>query len=363
MKNKKKIFSAIGIAFAIILFSIFLFNSNSSPKVSIVLPTYNRASFLPGAISSVLNQTYQDFELIIIDDGSSDNTPMLLNNYRKNKKIKIITHSQNKGVSEARNSGYKYATGKYIALLDSDDFFKPDYLEKVVLFMEEHPTLTIGIPVKNAYDDKMNEYPWHYPAYDFFNGNHLGNVGNIFKRDFIVKHNIRYNTDYTCGEDYDFWVQMLLKGASIGKIKTKHALIAFRPNRGLSVSGNCHYTSNIVRNMIFDRIKYPKDGDRTDMCLSLKYAIKTFPNIFLESEKEEIKKICPASTDIFIKAQHPSWSDYLIFDDASKVYKLSNKDIASILLFIPHEKITIKWEKWGTETFIYDKDKNTYILK
>ena len=353
------------------LFIIIFYIITTQPKVSIVMPTYNRADYLPQAIDSVLNQTLQNFELIIVDDGSTDNTPFLLKNYqKKSNKIKVITHTENKGVSAARNTGNKHATGKYIAILDSDDYFLPDYLEETVSFMEKHPTLTIGIPVKSAYhDDKKNPnkkvapYLWHYPAYDFLDGNHLGNVGNIFKRDFIIKHNIQYNINYTCAEDYDFWIQMILKGASIGKINTQKSLVVFKAFGGLSVTSNCEKTSSIIRQQLHQKINYLYEKEKFDLCLALEHTIETFPNIFLENEKREIKKICPLKTDVFIKAEHPYWKDYLIFTNgATKIYRKQGNDSALILLFIPFEKIIIKWERWGKETFVYNKAKNTYIF-
>jgi glycosyltransferase involved in cell wall biosynthesis len=108
--------------------------------ISVVIPTYNRASFLKEAIDSVLSQIYRDFELIVVDDGSTDDTPKLLLSYGK--KIKVITKA-NKGPSSARNRGIKAAKGKWIAFLDSDDVWKPDKLEKQVQFIKENPDIKI----------------------------------------------------------------------------------------------------------------------------------------------------------------------------------------------------------------------------
>ena len=102
------------------------------PTVSVIIPTYNRASLLPRAIHSVLNQTYQDFEVIIVDDCSTDNTEQVVASY-KDSRILYICLDQNSGSSaKPRNIGLKQATGKYIALLDSDDEWLPENLEKQV---------------------------------------------------------------------------------------------------------------------------------------------------------------------------------------------------------------------------------------
>jgi len=95
---------------------------NKNPKVSVIIPTYNRAHLIGRAIQSVLNQTYQDFELIVVDDGSTDNTNEVIKEFsQKDKRILYIKHDKNKGGSAARNTGIKAARGEYIAFQDSDD--------------------------------------------------------------------------------------------------------------------------------------------------------------------------------------------------------------------------------------------------
>ena len=102
-----------------------------SPTVSVIIPTYNRAHLVGRAIQSVLNQTYKDFELIIVDDGSTDNTEDTIRELiKKDKRIKYIRHQKNKGGSAARNTGIKAARGEYIAFQDSDDEWLPEKLEK-----------------------------------------------------------------------------------------------------------------------------------------------------------------------------------------------------------------------------------------
>ena len=101
------------------------------PEVSVIVPTYNRADILPRAIESVLDQTFSDFELLIIDDGSSDNTTEVVRSYNDSR-IKYIRHETNRGQNEARNTGVKNSNGRYISYLDSDDIFLSTYLEEVV---------------------------------------------------------------------------------------------------------------------------------------------------------------------------------------------------------------------------------------
>ncbi|MGB3638416.1 MAG: glycosyltransferase family 2 protein [Rivularia sp. (in: cyanobacteria)] len=107
-----------------------------SPQVTVVIPTYNRAHLVKDAVESVLNQTYQNFELIVIDDGSTDNTREVLAFYKD--KLTYI-YQENQGRSAARNHGIKLAQGEYIAFLDSDDVWFPDKLERQVPVLESAP--------------------------------------------------------------------------------------------------------------------------------------------------------------------------------------------------------------------------------
>jgi glycosyltransferase involved in cell wall biosynthesis len=114
--------------------------SESQPLVSVIIPTHNRCGWLSQAIESVLNQTYVRFELIVVDDGSTDGTPDLLKGYGRS--IRLI-HQANGGVSRARNTGIRKARGALIALLDSDDSWLPEKLEHQVAFLKASPQALI----------------------------------------------------------------------------------------------------------------------------------------------------------------------------------------------------------------------------
>jgi glycosyltransferase involved in cell wall biosynthesis len=105
------------------------------PKVSVIIPTYNRGSFIGSTIESILNQTYKDFEVIVIDDGSTDDTEERVKVFGK--KVRYI-YQENSGPSAARNNAIRNAKGKYIAFCDSDDRFLPKKLEKQMKFIRKH---------------------------------------------------------------------------------------------------------------------------------------------------------------------------------------------------------------------------------
>lgn len=106
--------------------------------VSVIVPIYKVEDYLERCISSILNQTWADFELILVDDGSPDGCPLLCDQWRKkDSRIKVI-HKENGGLSDARNSGLKIASGEFIAFVDSDDWVSPDYLQILVESLQKN---------------------------------------------------------------------------------------------------------------------------------------------------------------------------------------------------------------------------------
>jgi len=113
----------------------------NKPLVTVIIPTFNRGWIVKEAIDSVLEQDFSDYELIVVDDGSDDNTPAILKAYGK--KI-IVLHQPNKGVSAARNHGLAAASGRLIAFLDSDDLWLPRKLSAQVKFFKDHPDAVVN---------------------------------------------------------------------------------------------------------------------------------------------------------------------------------------------------------------------------
>ena len=121
------------------------------PKISVLLSSYNHASYLKKSIDSILNQTYSDFELIIIDDGSKDNTFNICNEYAaKDARVKTY-RKENGGVSSARNYGLNIANGEYVGFVDADDGVSEKYMQVLFPLMEKKfDVITFGYSVKTA---------------------------------------------------------------------------------------------------------------------------------------------------------------------------------------------------------------------
>ena len=121
--------------------------NTSSPGVSIILPTHNRAWCLRGTLMSVMEQTFDDFELIVVDDGSTDDTDKVLEEFRG---LILVRNGKKSGVSHARNLGLEQARASHICFLDSDDRWTPDKLEVQWRWMQSHPQAMAVIPMKSG---------------------------------------------------------------------------------------------------------------------------------------------------------------------------------------------------------------------
>ena len=128
---------------------------NKHPLVTLYITNFNYADYLEIAITSVLNQSFEDYELIIIDDGSTDNSRDILEKYYSNENISLI-YQKNKGLNKTNNIALKRSRGKYIMRLDADDYLVPDALEKMVDIMDANPEFALVFPDYYLIDEKNN---------------------------------------------------------------------------------------------------------------------------------------------------------------------------------------------------------------
>ena len=135
--------------------------SNADIKISVIMPIYNAGKYLDRAIADVLSQTFTDFELICVDDGSTDNSTAIIESF-KNKDSRVSSVRQNNaGPSVARNKGLELVRGKYVIFLDADDMYEPTLLESLYEACERD-SLDVAVTRFNIYNDSENKYtvPW-----------------------------------------------------------------------------------------------------------------------------------------------------------------------------------------------------------
>ena len=200
------------------------------PRVSVVMPVYNGEKFVSRAIGSILNQTFRDFEFVIIDDGSTDGTAEILDKFASNHdRITLITSDSNLGIVKSLNIGLDAARGEYIARIDADAESLPERLAMQVEFMDQNPDVGIlGTGYRVEYDDGRPAVVIRHPAEDaLIRWRALFSCPfchpSVMLRSYIFKNNdLRYDIEFQDSEDFDLWVRALevTKGANLDGIHT-----------------------------------------------------------------------------------------------------------------------------------------------
>jgi len=186
-----------------------------APRVSVIIPTYNRAPMLGRAIKSVLNQTYRDFELIVVDDCSTDNTEEVVNSF-EDARLRYIKHPTNRGGSAARNSGISSSSGDYIGFLDDDDEWLPDKLKvQVELFgrlPEDYGVIYGGYHIKQEGKIIRDVYPTHRGDvyYQMLKGCFIGSPTILIKNVCFENAGCFDETLPGC-QDWDMWLRLAKK--------------------------------------------------------------------------------------------------------------------------------------------------------
>lgn len=264
------------------------------PSVSIIMPVYNAERTLVKSIESVLRQNYSNFELIIVNDGSIDNTRKILEKYIKNSKIRII-NQENQGVSVARNVGLLNANSDLIAFIDSDDYVLPNFLKNLVVGMLENNVdlCVTGIIYKeNDLDNEESTYSESLDTNKKFISKIFDSDGpkgflwnKIWRKKIIDKYHLKFDPEIKVAEDLLFCVQYLIYADKI-KILGEHDYIhAYDSNSlsaGIEIDNECTNYIQIFKQYIRslriiiellsrfspDIVVYP-ETELTNVCLTL----------------------------------------------------------------------------------------------
>lgn len=206
-----------------------------NPKVTVLIPVHNRERFVDEAIRSVLEQDFNDFELLLVDDGSSDRTPDVLETWKqRDPRVAVVTSPTNQGIPGALNLGLAHARGKYVARLDSDDLMMPRRLAEQAAVLDAHREVVLVSCAYDIVDVEGNllgtwrgDEPPEVTAFllPFFNI--VGGGGQVMFRLADVREEGGYSLEYPSSEDYDLWVRLLRRGRIetlpfVGMIKRTH---------------------------------------------------------------------------------------------------------------------------------------------
>lgn len=185
----------------------------SLPLVSVLIPTYNYGRFLKQCLESVVNQTYKNIEVIIVDDGSTDNTKQIIQEYP----VVRYYYQNNSGVSVARNRLLKEARGEYIAFIDADDYWTEDKIEKQISYLQNHPDEDMVFSIcRNFFDNEQvanNKKAQFLAQTDFL----AGIPSALIKKEIFDKFGF-FEDDMEYGEDSEWLMRVRLHGIKSGRI-------------------------------------------------------------------------------------------------------------------------------------------------
>lgn len=227
--------------------------------VTVFMPVYNTEKYLKESIDSILNQTYKNFELLIIDDGSTDSSIDIINSYDDDR-IKLFRNEKNMGLPYTRNKGLELSKGEYIAFMDSDDISKGDRLEIQVKFLDNHKDFqVVSSSCESLINNKISKPSKKIMNTEYIEINNrlifyccINNPTVMIRKNFFIKNNIRYKEECFVAEDYDFWVECIMNGGKIATL-SKPNLIYRVGHDSLTKKSYKDYSKE--RKIVIDNIK------------------------------------------------------------------------------------------------------------
>lgn len=251
------------------------------PLVSVIMPAYNAEQYIGEAIESILRQSYENIELIVIDDGSNDNTEEITKSF-KDKRLYVYFNEKNKGISYTTNRGIEKSNGKYIALMDDDDIAEEKRIEIQVDYLETNPQIDI-LGGRTTFINEhgkvlfLGEIPRYNPKYIravlLFNCMDFMNSTAMIRKDFIIKNNLSYEEECFGMQDFKFYIE----SSKVGNISTVSDFL---------LKHRIHSNNETEKNFrLFERERAEKYAEFQ------RYSIKKSGFILLENELQFINKV------------------------------------------------------------------------
>lgn len=280
----------------------------SNPLFSVIIPCYNVENYIARTINSVLEQTFNDFEIILVNDGSVDNTGKILDEYlKKDTRIKVI-HQKNRGVSEARNTGIREAKGEYIYFLDGDDYVSTSYFEDMSKIILKN---NLEIIISPYYIEKNNKkfllisnIKEKYYNRDFILKNLFTRkickaaIGtSLIKKEIIVKNNIFFNEKLSYSEDYHFIIRIFFKAKNF--YYTNKPYFTYVQREGSAINSKLNLKRlDTLKALIDLENNLNIENKNLKNYFYLFYAINFIGNINVLSKQKDLKK---ESRNLYLK--------------------------------------------------------------
>lgn len=224
------------------------------PTVSVLIPAYNAEQYLAQAVDSALKQTYGDSEIIVVNDGSTDRTGEIAMAYGS--EIVYVEH-ENRGLGRARNSALEASSGEFISLLDSDDYWPPDRLEKMVAFLRSNPEVGWATsdaflvrgdrPTSETFYGRAPDWGFRHSDQQYWITQHnFVQIHTVIRRELFERHG-RFDDDGSLRavEDWDLWIRFLFAGERVGLVAEPLAFYRLRPG-SLSIDPRSILSSEIA---------------------------------------------------------------------------------------------------------------------
>lgn len=228
-------------------------------EFSVIIPLFNKQNFVKRAVESVIAQNFVDFELIIVNDGSTDESLSVVNNIKDNR-IKVINQS-NSGVSSARNTGIDIAKNDWICFLDADDYWLPNHLDEILYLLKKYPDAKIYTTlaqekskkgfntIPNSLDENFEGYIVNYFSY--------AKTATIFNSSSVCTNKIallevdKFDTNITHGEDLDVWFKLIIKHK--GVVKTVPTVVYDLMSENRAMKSFCNLKKHLLSKIILYR--------------------------------------------------------------------------------------------------------------
>lgn len=199
------------------------------PKISVILPVYNGEQYIAEAVQSILDQTFKDFELLVINDASTDNTLSVLRSFT-DPRIRIVNNEVNLKVVKSLNKGLELSSGEYIARMDGDDIASPSRFQKQLAYFSQHPEIDVCATQVEVFGGQ-NYITRQYETHNFIKAsllflNIIIHPSVMFKRASFIENGYYYDESYDNAEDYGLWVKTIdkLKYAIVPDVLLKYRI-------------------------------------------------------------------------------------------------------------------------------------------
>ncbi|MCK4553264.1 glycosyltransferase family 2 protein [Candidatus Pacearchaeota archaeon] len=238
-------------------------NKSRKPKISVVMPVYNAEKYLDESIKSILNQTFKEFELIIINDASTDSSLKIIKKFqKKDKRVKLIKNKKNLGPAKARNKALKLAKGKYIAILDSDDICFPDRFKIQCDYLEDNPHIFLVGSSAIVIDEK-GEKIGIFKKYDNYKKikKKLTKTNCMIHPSIMFKNagDIFYRKKFQGSEDYDLYLRLLTSEKNLTNLQDILLKYRISENSFVSTMPNQMFYFNKAKEFYSQRLQHGKD--------------------------------------------------------------------------------------------------------